>query len=230
MIRVALTALSTVFLIACGGGSSSDSSDPTGVTMDEISVRTLGIDLVNLSGVTADFFIKESGGNSVLFDENNKVYTVNHVDSYYHSISWTTASPMSLDIGAQDTNSQTVQSVSEGNILNNGEKLWAIAWNDEGEMTLTSGVQDPAPIEDKYRLRLFAIEDVVVTVNSSAFSVINLSKGSFSNQIILDNCDNELILGANQRNICDLDIGKSYLLIVDGGNWLLAAEEDTTIN
>ena len=225
MIRVALTTLSTLFLFACGGGSSSDSAEPTVVTMDEVSVRTLGIDLVNISGATADFYVKESSGSSPLFDDNNKVSSVLNFNSYYHSVSWTTATPMKLDVGTIDTNSQTANALNEDIILNNKEKLWAIAWSDEGDLTLSTGIQDPSPIEDKYRLRLFAIEDVTVTVTSSAVSVTNLSKGNFSNQLLLDNCSKELILGANQKDICELEVGKSYLLIVDGEDVLLAAEE-----
>lgn len=225
MIRVALTALSTVFLFACGGGSSSGSSEPNVVTMDEVSVRTLGIDLVNISGAAADFFVKESSGSSPLFDENNKVSSVLNFSSYYHSVSWTTATPMKLDIGTIETNSQTTSSLEEDILLNNREKLWAIAWNDEGKLTLSTGTQEPSPVEDKYRLRVFATEDVTVTVNSTAFSVTNLSKGNFSNQLLVDNCNKELILSANQIDICELEIGKSYLLIVDGEDVLLAAEE-----
>lgn len=225
MIRVALTTLSTLFLFACGGGSSSDSAEPTVVTMDEVSVRTLGIDLVNISGATADFYVKESSGSSPLFDDNNKVSSVLNFNSYYHSVSWTTATPMKLDVGTIDTNSQTANALNEDILLNNKEKLWAIAWSDEGDLTLSTGIQDPSPIEDKYRLRLFAIEDVTVTVTSSAVSVTNLSKGNFSNQLLLDNCSKELILGANQKDICELEVGKSYLLIVDGEDVLLAAEE-----
>ncbi|MBY5945875.1 hypothetical protein [Photobacterium rosenbergii] len=225
MIRVALTTLSTIFLFACGGGSSSDSPEPTVVTMDEVSVRTLGIDLVNISGAAADFFVKESSGSSPLFDENNKVSSVPDFNSYYHSVSWTTATPMKLDIGTIDTNTQTANALDEDILLNNKEKLWAIAWSDEGDLTLSTGIQEPSPVEDKYRLRLFAVEDVTVTVNSTAFSVTNLSKGNFSNQLLVDNCNKELILSANQIDICELEIGKSYLLIVDGEDVLLAAEE-----
>ncbi|MBC7002291.1 hypothetical protein BIZ37_06955 [Photobacterium sp. BZF1] len=225
MIRVALTTLSTLFLFACGGGSSSDSPEPTVVTMDEVSVRTLGIDLVNISGAAADFFVKESSGSSPLFDENNKVASVLNFSSYYHSVSWTTSTPMKLDIGTTDSNNQTSNSLEEDILLNNREKLWAIAWSDEGKLTLSTGVQEPSPVEDKYRLRVFATEDVTVTVNSTAFSVTNLSKGNFSNQLLVDNCNKELILSANQIDICELEIGKSYLLIVDGEDVLVAAEE-----
>ncbi|WP_156136265.1 hypothetical protein [Photobacterium gaetbulicola] len=225
MIRVALTALSTFLLFACGGGSSSDSSEPSGVTMDEISVRTLGIDLVNISGASADFFVKESSGASSLFDEDNKVFSVTNFSSYYHSISWTSATPLEVDIGTQDTNSQTTHALQEDILMNNKEKLWAIAWNDEGSLTLSTNIQNPSPVEDKYRLRIFAVADVTITVNSTAFSVTNLSKGNFSNQILLDNCNKELILGANQKDVCDLEVGKSYLLIVNGEDVLLAAEE-----
>lgn len=225
MIRVALTALSTVFLFACGGGSSSDSPDPTVVTMDEVSVRTIGIDQVNISGETVDFYIKESNGGSTLFDSNNKIYSVPDSDSYYHSISWTSATPMTIDVGTQDANTQDKESKQEGILLNNSEKLWAIAWSDNGELTLSTDVQNPAPIEDKYRIRVFAIEDTWVQVISTVVSSTEVKKGNFSSQMILSNCSGELYLGANQRDICDLDIGKSYLLIVDGENVLLAAEE-----
>lgn len=225
MIRVALTALSTVFLFACGGGSSSDTTEPTVVTMDDVSVRTIGIDQVNVSGEDVDFYIKESNVGGVLFDENNKTYSVTDSDSYYHKISWTSATPMRIDVGTQDTNTQAKESKQDDILLNNSEKLWAIAWNDNGELTLSTDVQNPAPIEDKYRIRIFAVEDTWVQVISTAASSTEVKKGNFSSQMIFNNCSGELYLGANQRDICDLDIGKSYLLIVDGENVLIAAEE-----
>ncbi|PSU34359.1 hypothetical protein [Photobacterium lutimaris] len=224
MIRVALTAISTVFLVACGG-SSSDSTKPTVDTMDDVSVRTIGIDKVNISGEDVDFYIKESNVSGILFDENNKTQSVSDSDSYYHKISWSSATPMTIDVGVQDTNTHIKESKSEDILLNNNEKLWAIAWSDNGETTLSTNVQNPASIEDKYRVRIFAVEDAWVQVVSTAVSSTEVKKGNFSSQMIISNCSGELYLGANQRDICDLDIGKSYLLIVDGENVLLAAEE-----
>ncbi|MGF1686981.1 hypothetical protein L4C36_09835 [Photobacterium japonica] len=224
MIRPALTAMTTALLIACGGGSS-DSPAPTVNSMDDISVRKIGIDLVNISTQPVDFYIRETGDTNPLFDTGNKVASNPNYDTQYHGISWTSASPMRIDIGIEDTNSQTEQTEVNDVVLNDTEKLWAIAWQDGDELTLSTDVEMPAPLEDKYRIRIFSIADTWVQVVSTAVSTMEVKKGKFSPHMTLENCSGELYLGANPTDICDLDIGKSYLLIVNGEDLLLAAEE-----
>ncbi|MGF1727702.1 hypothetical protein [Photobacterium nomapromontoriensis] len=224
MIRPTLTLLTSIFLFACGGGSSSN-TDPVINSMDDISVRKVGIDLVNISTQSVDYYIRENGDKNALFDEGNKVATNLSLEKKYHSIQWTSNSPMTIDIGIQDTNSQTINNKATDIILNNKQKVWAIAWQDELTMSLSTDIVKPAPLEDKYRIRVFAVDDVWVQIVSSAVSTQEVKKGKFSSHMTVENCSGELFLGANQTNICDLDIGKSYLLIVDGENLLLAAEE-----
>lgn len=224
MIRPALTVMTTALLIACGGGSS-DSPEPTIVSMDDISVRKIGIDLINIASESVDFYIRETGDSNPLFDDGNQVSSNPNYDNQYHGISWTSASPMRIDIGIQDTNSQTVQTEVNDVVLNDTEKLWAIAWQDGGELTLSTDVELPAPIEDKYRIRVFSIADTWVQIISTFVSTSEVKKGTFSPHMTIENCSGELYLGANPTDICDLDIGKSYLLIVNGEDLLLAAEE-----
>lgn len=225
MIRPALTLITTIFLFACGGGSSSNNAEPVIDSMDDISVRKVGIDLVNISPQSLDYYVRENNDSNPLFDDGNKVATTLASETKYHSIQWTSNAPMKIDIGIQDSNSQTLTNKATDIVLNNNQKLWAIAWQDGPDMALSTDIVEPAPLEDKYRIRVFAVNDVWVQVVSTAISTQEVKKGKFSSHMTLENCSGELYLGANQTSLCNLDIGKSYLLLVDGENILLAAEE-----
>ncbi|MGF1703545.1 hypothetical protein L4D09_24955 [Photobacterium makurazakiensis] len=226
MIRPALTIMASIMLFACGGGDSS-SSDPVINSMDDIGVRKIGIDLVNVANESVDFFIKENGSSNTLFDDGNKVATNLNNDTNYHAISWTSASAMRIDLGVKDTNTQTKFSQVDDVVLNNSEKLWAIAWldTDDNELQLSTTIEEPSPIEGKYRIRVFSQQDTRVQVISTAVSTVEVKKGNFSAHMTLNNCNGELFFGANSVDICNLDQGKSYLLISDGEDLLLAEEE-----
>ncbi|WP_157037786.1 hypothetical protein [Photobacterium aquae] len=224
MIRPALSLIASVMLIGCGSDSD-NTPRPDISTMDEISVRKIGIDLINITDQSIDFYIKENNDNIELFDDGNKVATTLSDDTSYHGISWTSPSPMEINVGISDTNSQTTQAESDDIILNDKEKLWAIAWDDGDDITLSTNTEQPSPIEDKYRIRIFTISDTWVQIISSAISTMEVKAGKFSPHMTIENCSGELYLSANSVDICDLDIGKSYLLIIDGEDLLLAAEE-----
>ncbi|MGF1684862.1 hypothetical protein [Photobacterium minamisatsumaniensis] len=226
MIRPALTIMASIMLFACGGGDSS-SSDPVINSMDDIGVRKIGIDLVNVANESVDFFIKENGSSNALFDDGNKVATNLNNDTNYHAISWTSASAMRIDLGVQDTNTQTNFSQVDDVVLNNSEKLWAIAWldTDDNELKLSTTIEEPSPIEGKYRVRVFSQQDTVINVVASAMSTVQVDKGQFSPHLTIENCSGELYFNTESISICDLDTGKSYLLISDGEDLLLAEEE-----
>ncbi|PSW21414.1 hypothetical protein C9I98_05625 [Photobacterium sanctipauli] len=200
--------------------------------MDEIGVKKIGIDLVNVANEPIDFFIKESSDNAQLFDEGNNVATNINNENKYHAISWTSASPMVIDIGIQDTNSQSIQSQTTEITLNNKQKLWAIGWLNDTDLTVSTALEQVQPIEDKYSIQIFSTNDTEIELRRfSSTSQVTLEKGTFSNQIILDSCSDILTMGfglTNQTNACvlGLDVGKAYLLIIDGKDLLLAAEAD----
>ncbi|MBV1839871.1 hypothetical protein [Photobacterium ganghwense] len=225
MIRPALTILTTVLLFGCGGGGSDGDPTPSVSSMDDISVRKAGIDLINIVNESIDFYVKQTSDSSQLFDGNNKVATVLDNDGQYHSISWTTSTPTKVNIGVTDTNSQTFVNQVDDVLLNNSEKLWAVSWADSGDLMLSTDLHTPSPVAEKYRIRIFTTKDTQVLTLSSAMSTIEVKKGTFSPHMTLDNCNGELYLGANSADVCNLDIGKSYLLVTDGEHLLLAAEE-----
>ncbi|WP_083651904.1 hypothetical protein [Photobacterium proteolyticum] len=183
------------------------------------------IDFVNTANKSVDYFVKQSGGTETLFDPNTQVASNSNSEVASHSVSWSTPTPVVLDIGAWDTNTQSETSESLEVMLNRADKLWAIAWLDNDELALSTIRQQPSSQEGKYSVRVFSHSDSRVQVISSVISAIEAKKGQITPYLTLENCSGELFFAAESISLCNLDPGKSYLLVTDGEDLLMAAEE-----
>ncbi|OLQ74498.1 hypothetical protein BIT28_13870 [Photobacterium proteolyticum] len=223
MIRPALTMCIALYITGCGGDSSS--------VQELLPESELGgspqvdIDFVNTANKSVDYFVKQSGGTETLFDPNTQVASNSNSEVASHSVSWSTPTPVVLDIGAWDTNTQSETSESLEVMLNRADKLWAIAWLDNDELALSTIRQQPSSQEGKYSVRVFSHSDSRVQVISSVISAIEAKKGQITPYLTLENCSGELFFAAESISLCNLDPGKSYLLVTDGEDLLMAAEE-----
>ncbi|ELR67809.1 hypothetical protein C942_00116 [Photobacterium marinum] len=224
MIRSALTILFSLCVASCGGGSSS-SDTGTSSSQQEPSARQVDIDFINTAGKSIDYFVSDANGNELLYEQSNKATSCYNTEINKKSFSWDTPTPLNLNIGARDTNTQTETSNIAQLMLNNTEKAWAISWMDDNELMLSTATQQSSDLPNHYRIRVFSHQDTRVQIISSVISSNEVKKGQLSPYMTLENCSGELYFGAEAISLCDLDAGKSYLLITNGEDLLVAAEE-----
>ncbi|WP_064603479.1 hypothetical protein [Photobacterium sp. J15] len=221
MIRSALTILFSFCVASCGGGSSSSDTD----TSQDASTRQVDIEFINTAGKSIDYFVADANGEELLYEESNKATSCNNTEINKKSFSWDTPTPLSLKVGARDTNTQTQSSDISELMLNNSENAWAIAWMDSDTLMLSTANQQSSDLPNHYRIRVFSHQDTRVQIISSMVSSYEVKKGQLSPYMTLENCSGELFFATEAISLCDLDAGKSYLLITNGEDLLVAAEE-----
>lgn len=232
MIRPALCIIVAVYLTACGGDSYSEQD----LTPAGSAGRQVGFEFINTTD-NADneiaFFVKESNKQSSLFDDSNKIDMNSDDQTHQYVHSWSTSTPLTVDIGALEINTQTELSTIERIVTNNGEHHWLILWFDTEleETVLFSSRQEESNLDDKYVVRIFSLQDIELRMltSSSIGGKVTLQKGQLSSQLILDNCSGELVIdGEFIIDLCSEGInepGASHLLIFDDGNLLVAEEK-----
>ncbi|MGF1715828.1 hypothetical protein L4D08_13185 [Photobacterium chitinilyticum] len=223
MIRPALTIIAVMYITGCGGDSYSEQDLTPESELGGPS--QVDIDFVNTASKSVDYFVKQTGSADPLFESATKVATNNDTEMARHTISWTTPTPLMLDIGIWDTNTQSETGESLEVMLSRSDKLWAIAWPDNDELVLSTVKQQPSNQEGKYSVRIFSHTNTRVQVISTAISSIEAQKGQITPYMTIENCSGELFFATEAISLCSLDPGKSYLLVTDGENLLVAAEE-----
>ncbi|UTV28942.1 hypothetical protein [Photobacterium atrarenae] len=216
---------------ACGGGGSS-----TQITAPDQAVgKQVSFAFINTTAQAIDYFLKRSDNSSALFDGNHRVVSNSVEVVQRHTENWTSNTPLTVDVGAMDTNSQTTLSTMSELITNNGEQYWLLSWNDdeaENESQLTAIRFAEATDTDKIYIRFFSLADLDISVlNESMFTSSKVQKGQVSSQQLLDGCAGELFLGSGSNltalNLCgeEVEVGHSYLLVMDGETLIRVEKE-----
>ncbi|MEJ2763660.1 hypothetical protein VV869_06720 [Photobacterium sp. MCCC 1A19761] len=216
---------------ACGGGSSSTQT----ADQDQSAGKEVSFAFINTTTQAVDYFLKQSGDSSALFDSGNRVAS-NSVEAVQrHTERWTTNTPLTVDVGAMETNSQTVLNTVSALVTNNGEKYWLLSWNDteaDTESQLTAIRYSQPTDTDKIYIRFFSFADLDISVlTSSMFASSKIQKGQISSQQILNGCAGELFLGSGSNlsafSLCgeNVEAGHSYLVIMDGETLVRVEQE-----
>ncbi|MCW8327851.1 hypothetical protein MD588_03440 [Photobacterium sp. SDRW27] len=231
MMRPALTIFVSLCIAGCGGGSSS--SDQTPSQDEQAATRQVKFEFVNTTDDATDFFLKDASNEASLFDESNKVVMNSEKAINQHTVSWSTPTPLTVDIGALETNSLSEIGKIEDLVTNTGESYWLIAWEDTelGETLFVAERHEKLDNEDQYGIRIFSLQDIEINIIKPTTGVMSnsqIKKGQISEQKILGSCIGELFMN-NQATIdfCGDGVtpGKSYLLVIDEESVLFAAEE-----
>lgn len=230
MIRPALAILFSACLAGCGGGG--DDVETENLPQEQLG-RQVGFEFINTGVDSVDFYLKESKTETPLFDESNKVATNSDIQISQYTQTWSTPTPLTVDIGAIDTNSQATIGTVNDLVTNSGEDYWLISWPDSelGETMLFAGRQESMDTDDKYTVRIFSLEDININILKASSGVLtssSIKKGEISVQHILDNCIGEMFIDNKTAvDFCGENVtpGKSYLLIIKNNSVLLAAEE-----
>jgi hypothetical protein len=236
MFRYALGICLSFSLVGCGGSS----DDAIEAVIEEVQAvaaidpdiaefnrtRSANVQFINTSLDSMDYFINNSTSTSILFDPNNKVITNNNNEITDKNFEWTQTNSIRANLGIQDTNSQTQQAELKSIPIEETDKWWAIAWRDGGNLMLTAFKRQPSAVNSVYRVRVFSQLDNIPILNiSNNNQVIFATKGIATEYLTVQECNGGLKFSTEDVNLCHLDTGKSYLLITDGENLLLAAEE-----
>ncbi|MGF1759754.1 hypothetical protein L4D76_17810 [Photobacterium sagamiensis] len=240
MLRPVLIFL-TLLITACGG-SDGDTIE-TNSALDELAnERHASVHFVNTANQSVDYFVKETDSSTPLFDDASKVATNNNDKNEInqHPIRWSTPTPLHIDLGIGDTNTQTGKSEITDVLLNNSDSIWAIAWLDAdqldgNQLALSSFTHTPqlSNQEGMYSVRVFTHTTIDIrAIASYSKTEPTLEKGEISNQLTVESCSSGLSFkpgsdsGSDYQSIslCDLDPGKLYLLVTDGNELLIAAE------
>ena len=141
MIRIALILMFSLLVTACGRDGDDSSSDSLSL---EQTGKQVGFEMINTSSDPVDFVIKESASGTLLHEvmKNDIDNDDELISQYVHS--WSSATPLIVDISVEDTNSQQIIDTVEELVTNSGEHFWLIAWPDSelGETRLFTGRQE----------------------------------------------------------------------------------------
>ncbi len=107
MIRPALTIIAAMYITGCGGDSYSEQNLSPESELG--GPPQVDIDFINTASKSVDYFVKQTGSADPLFESSTKVATNNNTEMTRHTISWTSPTPLVLDIGIWDTNTKTRQ-------------------------------------------------------------------------------------------------------------------------
>ncbi|MEH6533421.1 MAG: hypothetical protein V7735_19010 [Photobacterium frigidiphilum] len=241
MFRYALSICLSFSLIGCGGSSGDDAIEAIIEEVQAVAeidpniadlnrTRSANVQFVNTSLDSMDYFVNSSTSTSLLFDPNNRALTNNNNEITGKSFEWTKTDSIRASLGIQDTNSQTQQAELKSIPIEDTDKWWAIAWRDGGDrqdnLMLTAFKRQPSAVNSVYRVRVFSHSDTqVINTNLNDLRTIVAAKGTTTKHLTIQSCNSDLFFGAQSVDLCNLDISKSYLLITDGSNLLLTAEE-----
>ncbi|MGF1872748.1 hypothetical protein [Photobacterium indicum] len=242
MFRYVLSICLSFSLIGCGGSSGDDAIEAVIEEVQAVAeidpniadlnrTRSANVQFVNTSLDSMDYFINSSTSTSLLFDPNNRAITNNNNEIISKTFEWTKTDSIRASLGIQDTNSQTQQAELKSITIEDTDKWWAIAWRNGGELQddlmLTALKRQPSAVNSVYRVRVFSQSDntQVVNVNPNDIQIISATKGIVTKYLTIQSCKDDLSFNAQSVDLCNLDISKSYLLITDGSNLLLTAEE-----
>lgn len=241
MFRYALSICLSFSLIGCGGSGGDDAIEAVIEEVQAVAeidpniadlnrIRSADVLFMNTSLDSMDYFLSSSTSTSLLFDSNNKAITNNNNEITSKSFEWTQTDSIRASLGIQDTNSQTQQAELKSIPIEDTDKWWVIAWRDDGKqqgaLKLSALKRQSSTVNSTYRVRVFSQSDTqVINNNLNDLQTIIAAKGTTTKYLTIQSCNGDLFFGAQSVNLCNLDISKSYLLITDGEELLLAAED-----
>ncbi|OAN17746.1 hypothetical protein A3K86_02160 [Photobacterium jeanii] len=229
MFRTALITALPIFIIGCGGsGDDSSEAAAIGNVVDTVAkTRQADLHFVNTTGDAIDYHIRHTLSEDTLFASTNKVTSNLDTQITPYMYRWNISDTVTVQIGIQDTNTQSITSEIESLLIKENDDRWVIAWLDEGkteQYKVSSVTRNQSSEAGKYRVRVFSQADAQI-ITTASISFTDAKQGVVTPYLTVENCNGDLHFGAESIDICQLDIGKSYLLITNGEDLLMAAEE-----
>lgn len=221
---VLCTTVMSIFLSACGGSDKYDKS------VDELEQnRSSELVFVNTMDEMVTFYVKNSIKWNKIFDDNHKILDlVKNSSSEPNKYTWhDDLKNVNLNksyFGVQDTNSKVNKAQVEFE-LKNGIDFFVVSWESSNEYKISVLEKKPSNTSDVFRIRVFTDSDMSIKINGSDEVVATAKKGEVSSAFTINNCYDSLQVGNNNIDLCQGDIGQSYLVVVDSNGKQLITQE-----
>lgn len=216
---VLCTTVISLFLTACGGSDRYDKS------VDELEQnRSSELVFVNTIDEMVTFYVKNSIKWNEIFDDNHKILDlVNNSSSEPNKYTWHNDLNNSY-FGVQDTNNKVKKAQVEVE-LKNGIDFFVVSWESSNEYKISVLEKKPSNTRDVFRIRVFTDSDMSIKINGSDEVIAIAKKGEVSSTFTINNCSDSLQVGNNHIDLCQGDIGQSYLVVVDSNGKQLITQE-----
>ncbi|MGF1689732.1 hypothetical protein [Photobacterium kagoshimensis] len=229
MFRTVLLTALPIVLLGCGGSGDGDSDiDAISNAVDGIArTRQADLHFVNSTSEAVDYHIRNTLSESSLFASTNKATENMDKDVTPYMYRWNVSDNVTVQLGIQDANTKSITAKIENMLIRENADLWVVAWLDDAKsklFKLSALKRSRSDMAGKYRVRVFSQKDAQI-ITTASVSINEAKQGVVTPYITVDNCSGDLYFGPENIDICQLEIGKSYLLITDGEELLMAAEE-----
>ncbi|MDO6496666.1 hypothetical protein [Photobacterium sanguinicancri] len=229
MFRTALITALPILLLGCGGsGDGGSDVDAVSNAVDGVSrTRQADLHFVNTTKEAIDYHIRHTLSEDALFTSTNKATANMDKEVTPYMYRWNVSDNVTVQLGIQDTNSKSIQAEIDTMLISENADLWIVAWLDDAKsklFKLSSLKRSRSEVAGKYRIRVFSHKDAQI-IATSTVTINEAKQGVVTPYMTIENCSGDLYFGAESIDICQLDIGKSYLLITDGEELLMSAEE-----
>lgn len=217
--KSALISSLIIALSACGGSDKYDKS------VDELEQnRSSKLVFVNTLDEMVTFYVKNSIKWNEIFDDNHEIIDlVKNSSSEPNKYTWHNDLNNSY-FGVQDTNSKVNKAHVEAE-LKNGIDFFVVSWESSNEYKISVLERKPSNTSDVFRIRVFTDSDMNIKINGSDKVVATAKKGEVSSAFTINNCSDSLQVGNNHIDLCQGDIGQSYLVVVNSNGKQLITQE-----
>jgi len=129
-----------------------------------------------------------------------------------------------VHLGVQDSISEVKnRKISEH--LSDNNDLWAIAWQNGNEFELSLIKRKRSNVDGQYRIRIFSSVNLPVYLNGSSNMATMAEKNKVTSHLSVNNCADSLTIGEQHIDLCHVDLGSSYLIIIDQDKLRLMVKE-----
>ncbi len=215
LLLVMLT-LSALVLSACG--SSKLKEDVKNITRSKADIS-----FINTTNDVVNFYAKYDDP----LDSNDQEYAFNSQNLRFSNISLGsmatyeyTFQPQKqlLHLGVQDSNSQSLQGLGHVDLdykVKRSAPVWAVAWLQGNEYKITAFPKRVDNQDAVYRVRIFSHNNQPVYLNGDISVSFSLEQGMVSNTVSVNDCATGLKVGEHSLDLCQANLGQSYLAVVD---------------
>ncbi|WP_434341071.1 hypothetical protein [Motilimonas cestriensis] len=151
-----------------------------------------------------------NGGHQVLSNIG-----VNESQTYSHTYR---AHQTGVHLGVSDSNTLIKQAKASVNLdfeYKETPKLWVVAWMMGTQFKLTYFGKESADQDGVYKVRLFTHSAMPVSLNGSEEVALTTEQGKVTQALAVTNCASGLEVGGKKIDLCNADLGRSYLVVVD---------------
>ncbi|MCE2596452.1 hypothetical protein K6Y31_16775 [Motilimonas cestriensis] len=178
---------------------------------------------INTTDKAANFYLMrddvlDDDEQDELFNGGHQVFSnvaVNEAQTYSHTYR---AHQTGVHLGVSDSNTLIKQAKTSVNLdfeYKETPKLWVVAWMMSSQFKLTYFGKESSDQDGVYKVRLFTHTAMPVSINGSGQVDLTTEQGKATRALAINNCASGLEVGGNKIDLCNADLGRSYLVVID---------------